>query len=137
MLGWAPMQSAPDLLPDGTAVPEDDLLGPERCLLFARGERSFAVPLGIIVQVLENVAIHPVPLSQPSHAGLLYHGKALHPVFDVGVLFGDPPRSGRTVLLVDAGGNAVGLLADRVLALGEEGPGGPVHRPSWDALFAA
>ena len=73
---------------------------------------------------------------------------SLHAVIDVGVLYGDAPpfdvvepgRPGstgtpRTVLLIDAGGTGVGVVADRVLGLAEGDA--EVLRPRWDALFGA
>jgi hypothetical protein len=39
------------------------------------------------------------------------------------------------VLLVDAGGAGVGVVADRVLGVGDPRDGGVV-RPPWDAVFA-
>ncbi|MGC3999658.1 MAG: chemotaxis protein CheW [Anaeromyxobacter sp.] len=131
-LGFAPLEPAVDL----SGEPPD--LGPfaERELRFARGGRLFAVPLSLLVQVLESPRLAPVPLTPASHRGLLYHGRALHPVIDLGVLYGAPPaQPPRTVLLVDAGGTGVGVVADRVLGVGEGGS--DVVRPPWDTLFGA
>jgi len=95
------------------------------------------VPLSLVVQVVDAPRVVPVPLTPPSHVGLLYHGRALHPVLDVAVLYGGrcgapPPRQ---VLLLDAGGTEVGVAADRVFGVKE----GEVDllRPPWDAVFAA
>jgi hypothetical protein len=87
------------------------------------------------VQVLEGPKVAPVPLTPPSHRGLLYHGRALHPVVDVAVLYGEPAAPIRTVLLLDAGGAGAGVAADRIIGVGEVGEG--VVRPPWDAVFAA
>jgi chemotaxis signal transduction protein len=132
-LGWAPLEPASD----GSGPPPELDLPAGRELLFARGGRTFAVPLGLLVQVLDAPRIHPVPLAPPSHLGLAYHGRAIHPVLDAAVLHGDAPgaRAPASVLLVDAGGAQVGLAADRILQPGAAaGPG--VLRPGWDALFA-
>ena len=108
--------------------------GAERELRFARGGRTYAVPLSLLVQILEAPRVAAVPLTPPSHRGLLHHARALHPVLDVGVLYGDPPAAeGRTVLLVDAGGTGVGVVADRVLGVAEGDA--DVTRPPWDAVF--
>jgi chemotaxis signal transduction protein len=131
-LGWAPLEPAAD-----AAGPPPELDFPSgRELFFARGARTFAVPLALLVRVLDGPRLQVVPLAPPSHLGLAYHGKAIHPVLDPAALYGDPPGppSAANVLLVDAGGAQIGLAADRIL----QGPP-PEHavsRPSWDALFA-
>jgi chemotaxis signal transduction protein len=131
-LGFAPIEPAVD----HAEPPPEVEAPPDRELRFARGERTFGVPLTLVVQVLEGARVTPVPLAPPSHRGLLYHGRALHPVLDVGVLYGDRPAgNARTVILVDAGGAGVGLVADRVLGVAEAQEG--IVRPPWDAVFAA
>ncbi len=130
-LGFAPIEPAEE---HGDA-PADVEPPPERELRFARGGRTFGVPLSLLVQVLEGPRIAPVPLTAPSHRGLLYHGRALHPVLDVAVLYGDAPSPVRTILLLDAGGAGVAVAADRVIGVGEVGEG--VTRPPWDTVFAA
>jgi chemotaxis signal transduction protein len=133
-LGFAPL--APTL--ERAAEPLEATPGPgaERELRFVRAGRAWAVPLSLLVQVLEAPRMAAVPLTPPSHLGLLYHGRALHPVLDVAVLHGDRVGpSPRQVLLLDAGGTGIAVAADRVLGVGE----GDAHvlRPPWDALFAA
>lgn len=130
-LGFAPLEPAVE-----NADPPPDL-GPwaERELCFARAGIRFAVPLSLLVQVLEDARPAPVPLTPPSHRGLLYHGRSLHPVIDLATVYGRSAGPSRTVLLVDAGGAGVGVLADRVLGVGESGP--DVVRPPWDTLFGA
>jgi len=131
-LGFAPIEPAVE-----HGEPPADVEAPaERELRFARGGRTFGVPLSILVQVLEAPRLAPVPLTPPSHRGLLYHGRALHPVLDVAVLYGDAPGGPvRTVLLLDAGGAGVGVVADRVLGVGDPRQEG-LLRPPWDAVFA-
>ncbi len=130
-LGFAPLEPAIEHL-----APPADVEGGERELRFARGGRSFAVPLSLLVQVLEAPPIAAVPLTPPSHLGLLYHGRALHPVLDVAALYGDPPGApARKVLLLDAGGTGMAVAADRILGAGEERE--EPLRPPWDAVFAA
>jgi chemotaxis signal transduction protein len=131
-LGFAPLEPA---LEHAAPAPDAGVPEPGRELRFARGARAFAVPLSVVVQVLEAPRLAPVPLAPPSHLGLLYHGRALHPVLDVPALYGDGPGSPpRRVLLLDAGGTAVGVAADRVLAAGEVEA--ELLRPPWDAVFA-
>jgi len=129
-LGFAPLEPAEEL----PAPPPDVSQGAERELRFARGGRTYAIPLSLLVQILEAPRVAAVPLTPPSHRGLLHHARALHPVLDVGVLYGDPPSGeGRTVLLVEAGGTGVGVVADRVLGVAEGDA--DVTRPPWDAVF--
>jgi chemotaxis signal transduction protein len=130
-LGFAPLEPALE-----NVSPPADVGAGERELRFARGDRAFAVPLSLLVQVLEGPRVAPVPLTPPSHLGLLYHGRALHPVLDIGVLYGDPPgRPARQALLLDAGGTGVAVAADRMLGAGEGEA--ELFRPPWDAVFAA
>ncbi len=130
-LGWAPLAPAEDR----AEAPPDLGAGGDRELRFARGGRTFGVPLSLLVHVLEAPRLARVPLAPPSHRGLVYHGRAIHPVLDVAVLYGDAPAAeARNVLLVDVGGAGVGLVADRVLGVAEGGEG--VVRPPWDAVFA-
>lgn len=120
--------------PPATLAPAaPSALGAE--LLFVRGARTYGVPVQLLSRVLEDPLVQPVPLTAPAHRGLLVHARALHPVFDIGALHGDEPRSGAaSALLVDAGGEVVAVLADGVLPPGGAPPAGVV-RPSWDALF--
>jgi chemotaxis signal transduction protein len=130
-LGFAPIEPAQE-----HGGPPSDVDPPlERELRFARGARTFGVPLSVVVQVLEQPRVAVVPLTPPSHRGLLYHGRALHPVLDVAVLYGDAPAAIGTVLLLDAGGAGVAVVADRVLGVGDAGEA--LVRPPWDAVFAA
>jgi chemotaxis signal transduction protein len=127
-LGFAPLEPALEL----PEPPLDLGVGAARELRFARAGRIYAVPLSLVVQVIEGARPAPVPLTPPSHRGLLYHGRALHPVLDLAAWYGgDEPGPARTVLLVDAGGAGIGVAADRVLAAGV---GDEVIRPPWDAL---
>jgi hypothetical protein len=129
-LGFAPLEPAVE-----HAEPPPDL-GPfaERELRFIRGGTVFAVPLSLLVQVLEDVHLAPVPLTPPFHRGLLYHGRSLHAVIDLASVYGGAGGAPcRTVLLVDAGGTGVGVLADRVLGVGDGDA--DVVRPPWDTLF--
>jgi chemotaxis signal transduction protein len=130
-LGFAPIEPAEE----HGEPPSEIEPPPERELRFLRGGRTYGVPLSLLVQVLERPKVAPVPLAPPSHRGLLYHGRALHPVVDVAVLYGEPAAPVRTVLLLDAGGAGAGVAADRIIGVGEVGEG--VVRPPWDAVFAA
>jgi len=130
-LGWVPPEPAAEV----AGPPPEVEFATGRELLFRRGARTYAVPLPLVVQVLEGARVSPVPLAPPAHRGLLYHGRALHPVFDLAVLYGEPPGGeGGLALLVDAGATAIAVLADRVLAPAEP-PEGVVARPSWDLVL--
>jgi chemotaxis signal transduction protein len=128
--GWVPLEPAEAAW---EAPPEDEFPA-GRELVFSRGRRRFAVPISLLSQVIEGPRVFPVPLAPRAHRGLLCHGRALHPVFDLAALYDGAPVPGAAfALLVDAGGTPVAILADRVGA--EEG--GEVVRPAWDLLFPA
>jgi len=130
-LGQAPLEPARE----PPAPPAGGGEAAEREIRFARGGRCFAVPLSLLVQVLEAPRVARVPLAPPSHLGLLYHGRALHPVLDVALLYGGAPGPApRRVLLLDAGGTGVAVAADRVLGAGEGDD--DLVRPPWDAVLA-
>jgi len=131
-LGYAPLAPAEDPgRPPASLGP-----GPERELRFRRGRLTFGVPVSLVVAVRDTPALAAVPLAPPSHRGLLYHGRAIHPVIDVGVFFGLlPSLVPREVLLLDAGGAAIGVVADQVMGLDRGHEGDEVLRPAWDTLF--
>ncbi|BDG07231.1 chemotaxis protein CheW [Anaeromyxobacter paludicola] len=132
-LGWAAVNPAAEPL----APPPEAPPAPGRELLFERAGQVYAVPLPLLVQVVEQPRVHPVPLTPPVHLGLLYQGRALHAAFDLAAIYGDaPPAAGPAALLVDAGGLAVAVFADRVLGATEAPRDAAVRRPTWDALFA-
>ena len=131
-LGFAPLAPSED----PTDPPPSLGPWPERELRFQRGPLTFGVPVSLVVAVSDAPTLAMVPLAPPSHRGLLYHGRAIHPVIDVGVFFGlAPSLIPPEVLLLDAGGAAIGVVADKVLGLdrGREDDG--VERPPWDTLF--
>ena len=130
-LGWAPMEPAGEL----PGPPPEVDFPTARELLFTRGRRTYAVPIQLLAQVLEDPAVFPVPLTPSAHRGLLYHGRAIHPVFDVSVLYGEPAADGAsTALLIEAGGHAIAVLADLILPAGGASEQ-VVSRPSWDLVF--
>ena len=131
-LGFAPLAPAEDPREPPAS------LGPwsERELRFKRGALTFGVPVSLVVAVSDSPSLAVVPLAPPSHRGLLYHGRAIHPVIDVGVFFGlAPALVPPEVLLLDAGGAAIGVAADKVLGLDRGQDGDSVLRPPWDTLF--
>jgi chemotaxis signal transduction protein len=129
--GWVPMAPAAAEWPQ----PPEQEFAQGRELVFERAGRRYAVPLSLLVRVVEAPSVFPVPLAPPAHRGLLYHERAIHPVFDLAALYGGAPAPGAAIaLLVDAGGTAVAILGDRMAASGEVPD---VVRPAWDALFPA
>ena len=120
-----PFPAAPDLAPA------------ERELFAMRAGQALAVPLPLVVQVVDPVQLFRVPLSPEGHRGLLHHGRAIHPAWDAAAILG-LERTGdpRVLLLLDAGGTTAGVLVDRVLGLSEGAGNGPVRRPPWDAVLA-
>ena len=120
-----PFPVSPDLEPAG------------RELFAMRAGQALAVPLPLVVQVVDPVHLFRVPLSPDGHRGLLHHGRAIHPAWDAAALLG-LARTGdpHVLLLLDAGGTTAGVLVDRVLGLSEGAGTGSVRRPPWDALLA-
>lgn len=102
---------------------------------FVLGGQACAVDVAHVreVQPLENMA--PVPCTPPFVAGLINLRGSLYSVLDLALLFGLPPvgRGPSTrVMLVQAGGLEIGLLADRVesvqeVSLSEVAPPLAVH----------
>lgn len=131
-IGWEPLPPAHD----HGEPPVDAGSTGERELVFERGGRRYGVPMSNLVRIIEQPRIAPVPLTPPSHLGLLYHGRTLHPVVDLAVLHGDlpPPGAARAVIL-DAGGAEVALVADRIDRVGSAPSGEQVIRPVWDTLL--
>lgn len=114
-----------------------DLPPSDRELLAERAGRVLAVPLQLVIQVIDPVHLFRVPLAPDGHRGLLHHGRAIHPAWDAASILGDPASGDpHVLLLLDAGGTTAGILVDRVLGLSEGAGPGPVRRPPWDALLA-
>jgi len=108
-----------------------------RELLAERGGLRLGFPLPLVVQVVDRVLLSPVPLAPQGFRGLLYLGRALHPVWDAAALIGAAaPGDPGTAVVVDAGGTTAGLLVDRVLGISEGEDGPPVRRPPWDVFLA-
>lgn len=130
--GWVALEPVPP--PDERPAELD--LAEGRELVFERAGVRYAVPVTLLTRVIDAPRISPVPLAPPAHRGLLFHERAIHPVFDLAALYGaGPAPGGAFVLLVDAGGTAAGFLADRVVPGGAAGRE-PV-RPAFDAIFPA
>jgi chemotaxis signal transduction protein len=114
-----------------------DLEPAERELLAMRAAQTLAVPLSLVVQVIDPVHLFRVPLPPVGHRGLLHHGRAIHPAWDAAAILGLPGAGDpRVLLLLDAGGTTAGVLVDRVLGLAEGSGTTLVRRPPWDVLLA-
>lgn len=114
-----------------------DLPPAERELVALRAGQALAVPLPLVVQVIDPVHVFPVPMSPGGLLGLLHHGRAIHPAWDAAAFLGLPPDGEpKVALLLDAGGTSAGVLVDRVLGLSEGTGSAPVRRPPWDVLLA-
>ncbi len=137
------LELLPEALPDLRREPLaarpafPDLPPAARELIAERGGERLAVPLPLVVQVLERQRIFPTPLPPPGFRGLLHHGRAIHPTWDAAALLGVPAATEPGVLLLlDAGGATSGVLVDKVLGLTGGTAAGPARRPAWDALLA-
>jgi chemotaxis signal transduction protein len=120
-----PFASAPDLAPA------------ERELVAERAGQVLAVPLPLVVHVIDPVHLFQVPLSPEGHRGLLHHARAIHPAWDAAAILGLPAFGNpRVALLLDAGGTSAGVLVDRVLGFSDGTGAAPIRRPPWDALLA-
>jgi len=131
-IGWEPLPPAID---GGEPITDAGSTG-ERELVFERGGRRYGVPMSNLVRIIERPRIAQVPLTPPSHLGLLYDARTLHPVVDVAILDGNgaAPEVPRAVIL-DAGGSEVALAADRIERVGTVAQSDAVIRPVWDTLL--
>lgn len=123
--------------PPRPAAPVPDQAPSGRELLAERGDLLLAVPLALVVHVIDPVRLFQVPLAPEGHRGILFHGRAIHPAWDAAHLLGG--RGGgdpRVLLLLDAGGTTAGVLVDRVKGFSDGAGEGPVRRPPWDVLLA-
>ena len=131
-IGWEPLQPASD--PD--EPPAD--VGPsgEPELVFTRGGARYGVAMSYVTRIVEQPVVAPVPLAPPSHLGLLYEARTLHPVIDVAGLHGEPVSAiAPRVVLIDAGGTEVALAADRVERVRAAPEPEGVRRPAWDLFL--
>jgi hypothetical protein len=123
--------------PERPFAASPDLAPAERELVALRSGQALAVPLPLVVHVIDPVRLFPVPLSPEGLWGLLHHGRAIHPAWDAAAILGLPTAGDpRVALLLDAGGTSAGILVDRVLGFSEGTGSAPVRRPPWDALLA-
>lgn len=80
-----------------------------RFLVFVQGERSWAVAVPGVFEVVRHPRLHPVPSPSPGVAGMLVHdGRALAVLV---LEAGDTPR-GDYAVVVGVGEDRVALLSD-------------------------
>ena len=86
-------------------------------LVFSLGGDPYALPIGLIAEILKPLPITEVPRAPKGIAGLASVRGRLVTVLDLRRTFGlaEPERDRRVrILLVDAGDEALGLLVDEV-----------------------
>src|SRR5690349_13823440 len=112
-----------------------------RRLVVVRLDREYALPAEHVVEVVRMVAVTPLPEAPPWLAGVINLRGRVVPLIDLRTRLGLPPAEhGLTtaILILEAGGATIGLIADVVtemLEIGADeieapgelaGPGSPV-----------
>jgi len=90
----------------------------ERLCVFRRQERSFALPVAEVLEVLPAVELAPIPLAPPLVAGLFNLRGDLVPLLRLEALFGlepRPPVRGEQYLVTRLGDSRMALWVDRVV----------------------
>lgn len=85
---------------------------------FRVGEETFGLEIGEVREVVEYREVTPVPRSPSFVAGIISLRGAILPVVDMRRRFGIPssdPGPETVILVVEAKGRKVGLVADRML----------------------
>jgi purine-binding chemotaxis protein CheW len=93
---------------------------------FRVGEETFGLEIGEVLEVVEYREITPVPRSPAFVAGIINLRGAILPVVDLRRRFGlegTEPGPETVILVVEAEGRRVGLLADRILDIVKVGRG--------------
>lgn len=105
---------------------------PEKSLVgFCVGTVNYAVPINSVREIINPVGITRLPHAPQVVVGVADHRGEVVPVLDLRVRFGVPPTvdARRTKwILVDVGGQTVGLVVDRVTEV--FGTGGTGLRPA-------
>jgi len=99
---------------------------PHECLLFLLGGDPYALPIGVVLEILRLLPITEVPRAPAGVAGLASVRGQLITVLDPRPRLGlpDRPRDRKTrVLLVDAGDEIVGILVEEVRGVQRYDPG--------------
>ncbi len=91
--------------------------GPQECLLFLLGNDPYALPIGVILEILKLMPITTVPRAPEGVAGLASVRGQLITVLDPRPKLGlpDRPQDRKTrILLVDSGEEIMGILVEEV-----------------------
>lgn len=94
-----------------------DAPGVHSFLAFGLGSEQFALPLGSVREILKLCPITEVPRSKPYVLGILSVRGRITTVIDLRHRLRMPPTESTKntrILLVDGGGEVIGLLVDRV-----------------------
>lgn len=96
-----------------------------RSLRVRTGSREFAIPAGIVQEVADIAVVTPLPGVHPAIVGLANLRGALLTVIDLQALRDGGAGAARAVVVVvEAGGQRLGMAVDDVLALGPGEGGG-------------
>ena len=91
--------------------------GARQYLAFALGDRSYAVPLVQIAEISPNRTLNHMPHMPKGVEGLLDLRGTMVPVLNLRCRLGLPPlnaEASENILVVQLGGQPLGLLVDRV-----------------------
>ncbi|HEY1331025.1 MAG TPA: chemotaxis protein CheW, partial [Actinomycetota bacterium] len=95
-----------------------------RRLVVVRLDREYALPAEHVLEVVRMVAVTPLPEAPPWLAGVINLRGRVVPLIDLRIRLGLPPvEHGLTtaILILQAGGTIVGLIADVVTEMLEVG----------------
>jgi purine-binding chemotaxis protein CheW len=105
---------------------------PQKSLVgFVVGEVFYAIDISVVREIVNPLAVTPLPHTPPEVAGVADHRGEVVPVIDLRTRFGLPPAEPtRTTkwILVDGGTSPIGLVVDAVTEV--FGTGGAELRPT-------
>lgn len=113
----APASSRPGTAGKGTKNKEPRQQELREFLAFGLAGERFALPLGSVREILKVASVTEVPRARPHVMGILSVRGRITTVFDLRRRLRMPPAEETKqsrILLVDAGGEVIGLLVDEV-----------------------